>query len=59
MGREQDMKERKTIPRVDDDDRKRRINETRNLIYNKKTAVSGNAVEDLLKYDSLVPISVS
>lgn len=59
MGMEQDMRQRKTELRRDDEDRKRRISQARDLIHIKKTAVSGKAVEELLKYDSLTPISVS
>lgn len=59
MGMEQDMRQRKMEVRRDDEDRKRRISQARELIYIKKTAVSGKAVEELLKYDSLTPISVS
>lgn len=59
MGTEQDMRERKTMLRVDDDDRKKRITEARKYIYKNRLAVDGKAVEDILKFDSLVPVSVS
>lgn len=58
MGTTQDMKQRKSEPRVDDADRKDRIMRARNLIYDKKTAVNGKAVEALLQSDSLVPVVV-
>lgn len=58
MGKTQDMMQRKNQPRVDNADRKERIMQARNLIYDKKTAVSGKAVEALLQSDSLVPIAV-
>jgi hypothetical protein len=58
MGKEQDMKQRRTLPRVDDKDRKERVAEARKLIYDKRTAVNGKAVESILQFDSLVPISV-
>lgn len=58
MGTMLDMKERKEASRIDDDDRKGRIRQARDLIYQKRTAVDGKAVEELLKVDSLVPISV-
>ena len=53
------MRERKTMRRVDDNDRKGRITKARKFIYQDRLAVDGKAVEDILKYDSLVPISVS
>lgn len=59
MGMEEDMIQRKLGVRADNDDRKERVLQARKLIYEKKRAVDNKDVEELLKYDSLVPIAVS
>lgn len=52
------MKQRLTLARVDNDDRKRKIQMARRIIYEQKYAVNCEAVEKLLKEESLVPTSV-
>jgi hypothetical protein len=54
-----DMKQRKSRPRVDNADRKRKVATARRIIYEKNYAVNSEAVERLLKEESLVPTSVS
>jgi len=52
------MKERKTLARIDDESRRRKINIAREIIYEKNYAVNSEPVEALLKEQSLVPTSV-
>jgi len=59
MGMPQDMKERVTLARVDDEERRRKIGIARDIIYEKNYAVDNANVEALLKNQSLVPTSVS
>jgi hypothetical protein len=59
MGMPQDMKERVTLARVDDEERRRKIGIARDIIYEKNYAVDNVNVEALLKNQSLVPTSVS
>jgi hypothetical protein len=58
MGMVQDLKQRETLARVDDDSRQHKVNSARNIIYNKNYAVDSDSVEKLLKEQSLVPTSV-
>jgi len=53
------MKERVTLARVDDEERRRKIGIARDIIYEKNYAVDNANVEALLKNQSLVPTSVS
>ena len=53
------MKERKTLARVDDDDRRCKIELARDIIYKKNYAVDNANVEAILKPQSLVPTDVS
>ncbi|KAH7917303.1 hypothetical protein BV22DRAFT_1135525 [Leucogyrophana mollusca] len=53
----QDIKERKTLARVDDAFRQRKITISRSLIYDRGYGIRSNAVENLLKEQSLVPTS--
>jgi hypothetical protein len=55
----QDMKERKTLARIDDEHRRRKIELARDIIYKQNYAVDNDNVEALLKEQSLVPTSVS
>lgn len=55
----QDMKQRETLVRVDDDDRRHKVNTAREIIYDKQYAVNSPAVDNLLKEQSLVPTIVS
>jgi hypothetical protein len=59
MGTKRDMRQRKTLARVDDQARRRKIESARNIIYKKNYAVDSNPVEALLKDQSLVPTFVS
>jgi len=58
MGKRQDMKQRKTLARVDDVDRRHRIETAHHLIYEKNYAVDSAAVKRLLGKDCLVPSAV-
>jgi hypothetical protein len=58
MGQKQDMQKRINHPRVDDLDRRDRVERARNLIYEQNYAVNSNKVKDLLYKDSLVPTNV-
>jgi len=59
MGMKQDMKERKTLARVDDEKRRHKIELAREIIYKKNYAVDNENVEALLRPESLVPTAVS
>ena len=53
------MKQRVSLARVDDDERKRKVQLARDIIYKKGYAINCEGVETLLKEQSLVPTSVS
>ena len=53
------MKRRVALARVDNEERKRKVGIARSIIYEKNYAVNCEAVEKLLKQESLVPTSVS
>ncbi|EGO18986.1 hypothetical protein SERLADRAFT_443529 [Serpula lacrymans var. lacrymans S7.9] len=55
MGTKQDMRQRKTLARVNNSQYQRKVDIARSLIYEKNHAVNSNAVERLLKEESLVP----
>jgi hypothetical protein len=55
----QDMKQRETLARIDDDERRRKVDAARDIIYRQLYAVDTDRVEDLLRSESLVPIDVS
>lgn len=59
LGKRLDMKQRLSLARVDNEDRKRKVQTARHIIYEKNYAVNSEAVEKLLKEESLVPTSVS
>jgi hypothetical protein len=59
MGMCEDMAQRKSLARIDDIGRHRRLGAAREAIYIANSAVDGVAVENLLKEDSLVPTAVS
>lgn len=59
MGMIQDMKQRQTEARIDDEQRKSKVESARNIIYNKNYAVDSDAVEKILRDESLVPTIVS
>lgn len=52
------MKERSSLARVDDATRRARVESARSAIYEKNYAVNSNAVENLLREQSLVPTTV-
>jgi hypothetical protein len=54
-----DMKQRISLARVDNDELKRKIQFARRAIHEKKIAVNSEAVENILKEESLVPTCVS
>lgn len=58
LGMKQDMKERKTLARVDDESTRRMIDRARVIIYEKNYAVDTDSVEAILKEQSLVPTLV-
>jgi hypothetical protein len=59
VGMPQDMMQRETLARVDNEDRRRTVNIAREIIYKKNYAVDTDNVVTLLKPQSLVPTSVS
>jgi hypothetical protein len=59
MGMPLDMKQRETLARVDDEARRRKVGIARDIIYKKNYAVDSDAVEAILKEESLVPNKVS
>jgi uncharacterized protein YcbX len=59
MGKVQDMKQRYTLARVDDESRKHKIESARDIIFNQNYVVNSKAVEAILKAESLVPNTVS
>lgn len=58
MGRPRDMKQRKTLARIDDITWRNRITAAREIIYKKNKAVNASAVERLLLEHSVVPSMV-
>lgn len=54
-----DMKQRRTLARVDDESRRSKVDLARDIIYNKNFTVNSQHVESLLKEESLVPTAVS
>jgi hypothetical protein len=59
MGMPLDMKQRVTLARIDNQERRWKIATARDIIYNKNYAVDTDNVEALLQPQSLVPTSVS
>jgi hypothetical protein len=59
MGMPRDMTQRKSLMRIDDVQRRSRVEAAREAIYVKNSAIDGVAVQNLLKEDSLVPTAVS
>jgi hypothetical protein len=55
MGKRQDMKEGDTLARVDDETWRRKIDIAWETIYKQNYAVDSDAVEAILKAESLVP----
>ena len=59
MGMRRDLSQRASLARVDDVNRRSRLDTARKAIYEKNNTVDGAVVENLLKNDSLVPAAVS
>jgi hypothetical protein len=59
MGMPRDMEQRETLARVDNEDRRRKVDIARQIIYEKNYAVNTENVETLLQPQSLVPTVVS
>jgi hypothetical protein len=59
MGMKQDMRQRESLARVDDEARRRKVDTAREIIYRKNFAINNRAVRALLQEHSLVPTSVS
>jgi hypothetical protein len=53
-----DMKQRSRLARVDDQSTRKKIKLARSIIYEKNFAIDTNAVEELLKDESLTPTLV-
>lgn len=58
LGMPRDMQQRETLARVDDDTRRGKVCEARDIIYKQKYAVDNENVEAILQGESLVPTSV-
>jgi molybdopterin/thiamine biosynthesis adenylyltransferase len=58
MGKPQDMAQRKTLARVDDVDRRTRVETARKSVHEENQKVDGAQMQRLLKKDSLVPTAV-
>jgi hypothetical protein len=58
LGMARDKSQRVSLSRIDNDDRRFRVATARQLIYETKKRVTGAAIEQLLKKDSLVPTTV-
>lgn len=58
LGTVQDMKQRKTLARLDDTIKQDKISRARDLIYKHNLAVDTADVEKLLNKESLVPTNV-
>ena len=52
------MQRRTDLARVDDEEKRRKVNKARNYIYNKNLAISSKQVEKELKDTSLTPTDV-
>lgn len=59
LGKTRDMQQRKSLARVDDEGRRRKVESAREIIYTKNYAVDSEPVENHLKDQSLVPTVVS
>lgn len=59
LGTVQDMKQRKSLARADNQAKRLKVADAREYIYDKNFAVDSDYVEDLLKNESLVPTDVS
>jgi len=54
-----DMKQRASMARTDDSNRRRKVALARQFIYEKNRQITSSAVETLLQPESLVPTAVS
>ena len=55
MGMKRDMAEHVTIAHVDDETRRCKVDIAREIVYKKNYAVDSDAVENIMKEESLVP----
>lgn len=58
LGMKLDMKQRVLLARTDNDDRRRKVQVARRIIYETNYAVNSEGVEKILKAESLVPTLV-
>lgn len=58
LGTKTDMKQRKNLERIDDQDRRDKINTARSIIYEQNYAVKNDASEAILKDESYVATKV-
>ena len=58
MGRDDDRKRREELRRYDDAERRKKVDEAREWVYDKGYAITGDKVEDLLKDQSMIPTKV-
>jgi hypothetical protein len=54
----QDMQQRETLARIDDERRRNTVATARDIVYNKNYAVNSKTLQPLLTEQSLVPTSV-
>lgn len=59
LGTATDMKQRQTLARVDNEDRRNKVQTARSIIYERGYAVKNDASEAILKDESLVATKVS
>lgn len=59
LGTVEDINQRKKLARVDDENKRGKVAKARDHIYRRNVAVDNDAVEKLLKDQSLVPTDVS
>jgi hypothetical protein len=59
LGMKQDMQQRETLARIDNERRRSTVATARDIIYYKNYAVNSKVLKPLLTEQSLVPINVS
>lgn len=59
LGTALDMRQRISLARIDDPDRRNKVSKARSIIYNQDYAVNNQASEELLKEESLVATRAS
>jgi len=58
IGREDDRKRREELRRCDNIERRKKVDEAREWLYDKGYAITGDKVDGLLKDESMVPTKV-